>query len=208
MRRIRAAIGETARDANSAARLPLRVQTAAGHVGTESPSKPRELQFPAYPHFTPWAAGGKRARDPASDCHRLSLTSWVPIPRQFAVEAFKPPGRVIGLGGATGRRCGTMSTQPSFLSWKVLYTAGTLIEADALRVRTIRPLFRAQMRDLGVDGYEHRLDPLRRQRLHRPPDHAGSQAQESSPDSGRPTGGTNRSPGGATRSPVAKLRYR
>src|SRR6266567_2824912 len=38
MRRIRAAIGETTRDANSAARLPLRVQTAAGHVGTESPS--------------------------------------------------------------------------------------------------------------------------------------------------------------------------
>ena len=148
MRRIRAAIGETARDANSAARLPLRVQTAAGHVGTESPSNLANCSSlrTLVAHFTPWAAGGKRARDPASDCHRLSLTSWVPIPRQFAVEAFKPPGRVIGLGGATGRRCGTMSTQPSSLSWKGLYTAGTLIEADALRVRTVRPLFRAHGR--------------------------------------------------------------
>src|SRR6266480_2027137 len=208
MRRIRAAIGETARDANSAARLPLRVQTAAGHVGTESPSNlanRSSLRIRILLRGQPAASGREILQATAI---ALSLTSWVPIPRQFAVEAFKPPGRVIGLGGATGRRCGTMSTQPSSLSWKVLYTAGTLIEADALRVRTIRPLFRAQMRDLGVDGYEHRLDPLRRQRLHRPPDHAGSQAQESSPDSGRPTGGTNRSPGGATRSPVAKLRYR
>src|ERR1700694_1131461 len=32
--------------------------------------KPRELQFLAYPvpHLTPWAAGGKQARDPAGEC--------------------------------------------------------------------------------------------------------------------------------------------
>src|SRR5207245_1072850 len=95
--------------------------------------KPRELQFPAYPCCAFYSVGSRRQAGERS-CKRLPspvLTSWVPIPRQFAVEAFKPPGRVIGLGGATGRRCGTMSTQPSSLSWKVLYTAGTLIEADA-----------------------------------------------------------------------------
>src|SRR5712691_3283898 len=147
MRRIRAAIGETARDANSAARLPLRAQTAAGHVGTESPSNLANCSSlrTLVAHFTPWAADGKRARDPATDCHRLSLTSWVPS-ASICRRGVQTARRVIGLGGATGTPCGTMSTQPSSLSWKVLYTAGALIEADALRVRTVRPLFRAHGR--------------------------------------------------------------
>src|ERR1700680_3985701 len=70
MRRIRAAIGETARDANSAARLPLLARTAAGHVGTESPSNLANCSSlrTLVPHLTPWAAGGKQARDPASEC--------------------------------------------------------------------------------------------------------------------------------------------
>ena len=74
MRRIRAAIGETARDANSAARLPLLARTAAGHVGTESPSNLANCSSlrTLVPHLTPWAAGGKQARGPASDCHRTS----------------------------------------------------------------------------------------------------------------------------------------
>src|SRR6266849_9646799 len=172
--------------------------------------EPRELQFPAYPCSTFYSVGSRRQAGERS-CKRL------PSPVLNLLGSFRVnlpsrrsnrPAALSGLGGATGRPCGTMSTQPSSLSWKVLYTAGALIEADALRVRTVRPLFRAQMRDLGVDGYGHRLDPVRRQRLHRPPDRAGSQAQESSPDSGRTTGGANRSPGGATRSPAAKLRYR
>src|SRR5713226_8949609 len=74
MRRIRAAIGETARDANSAARLPLRAQTAAGHVGTESPSNLANCSSLRIlvPHFTPWAAGGKRAISTVSIAHEVS----------------------------------------------------------------------------------------------------------------------------------------
>src|SRR6266567_8374093 len=92
MRRIRAAIGETARDANSAARLPLRVQTAAGHVGTESPSNLANrspLRIRILLRGQPAASGREILQATAI---ALSLTSWVPIPRQFAVEAFKPPG--------------------------------------------------------------------------------------------------------------------